>query len=100
MRAATVAGLLEPVAQANVSTPSGPVKSAVYHLMLQLGSQLDRPSDPIAILAHTVPEVLGGEVLIGLDVLRQGKLVLYGPENRYELILPRTAEPTPRTPNS
>ena len=29
------------------------------------------------------------EMLIGLDVLWQGKLTLYGPDKRFELILPR-----------
>ena len=31
-------------------------------------------------------------MLIGLDVLWQGKLILYGPEKRFELILPRGAK--------
>lgn len=31
-------------------------------------------------------------MLIGLDVLWQAKLIFYGPERRFELILPREAK--------
>lgn len=78
-----------------MTTASGQVDSVVYHLELQFGLTLDRLPHPISVRAHSTPAVLDAELLIGLDVLRQGKLVLYGPENRYELTLPRTANPSP-----
>ena len=62
----------------------------MYYLMLQLGYRQDRPPDPISVRAHSVPEVLGAEMLAGLDVPRLGELVLFGPDGRYELILPRS----------
>lgn len=80
---------LEPVRHAQLQTASGETRSAVYSLVLQLGWKLDRPPDPIPVSAHAAE--MGVEVLIGLDVLRQGELILYGPEERFELILPRGA---------
>ena len=35
------------------------------------------------------------EVLVGLDVLRLGRLMLNGPSGEYELFLPRAARPVP-----
>ena len=83
--------LLEPVAYVTLHSASGESRSAVHHLSLQLASQQDRPPDPISVRAQAVPEVIGAEILIGLDVLRLGEFVLFGPDSRYELILPRTA---------
>ena len=80
--------LLEPVGQERLETASGAMQSAVYHITLRLGWKQDSPPDPIQVSAHAA-EVTGAEVLIGLDVLWQGKLILYGPEKRFELILPR-----------
>ena len=73
---------------ATLHTASGVSQSAVYSLTLHLGKQQENPPDPIPVTAF-VAEVLGAEVLIGLDVLRRGELILYGPEERFELILPR-----------
>ena len=71
--------LLEPVAYTTLHAASGESRSAVHYLSLQLDWRQDRP-----------PEVLGAEILIGLDVLRLGELALFGPDSRYELILPRS----------
>ncbi len=94
IRSSSVRGLLlEPVEQTTLSTASGQVESAVYHLSLQFGLTLEHLPDPIPVFAYAAPEVLGAELLIGLDVLRLGEFVIYGPDNRYELILPRTTKP-------
>lgn len=87
--------LLEPVDHMTLHSASGESRSAVHHLLLQIDSQQDRPPDPISVRAQAVPAVLGAEILIGLDVLRLGEFVLFGPDSRYELILPRTARPVP-----
>ena len=81
--------LLEPVAYTTLHAASGESRSAVHYLSLQLDWRQDRPPDPIPVRAQAVPEVLGAEILIGLDVLRLGELALFGPDSRYELILPR-----------
>lgn len=86
--------LLQPLEQGTLSTASGQVKSAVYHLELQFGATLEHPPDPIPVRTYAAPEVLGAELLIGLDVLRLGQLFLFGTENRYELFLPRTSNPS------
>ncbi len=91
IRTSTARGLLlEPVEQTTLATASGPVESAVYHLSLQFGLTLDQLPAPIPVFASAAPEVLGAELLIGLDVLRRGELTVYGPDDRYELILPRS----------
>ena len=81
--------LLEPVERTTLHTAAGGSESAVYYLTLQLGAEQERPPDPISVRAYAAPEVLGAEMLIGLDVLRLGELALFGPDSRYELILPR-----------
>ena len=80
--------LLEPVRHAKLRTASAEVQSAVYHLTLKLGWYLDSPPDPISVFAHTAAN-LEVDALIGLDVLRKGELVLYGPAEQFELVLPR-----------
>lgn len=85
--------LLEPVAYTTLHTASGESKSAVYEVVLQLGCTQDHPPDPIPVRAYAAPEVLGAEMLVGLDVLRLGELVVFGPDDRYELILPRRPSP-------
>ena len=80
--------LLEPVEHTTLHTASGGSQSAVYYLTVQLGAGQERPPDPISVRAYAAPEVLGAEMLIGLDVLRLGELVLFGPDGRYELFLP------------
>ena len=81
---------LDPVRYAPLTTASGERRSAVYHLTVQLACDQGRPPDPISVFAHEAL-VTGAEMLIGLDVLRKGKLILDGPSNRYELMLPRSA---------
>ena len=80
--------LLEPVRRETLMTASGPRDSGIYYLTLQLGPREEHPPDPISVLAYDAT-VAGAELLIGLDVLTHGKLVIDGPNRRYELILPR-----------
>ena len=83
--------LLEPVRHTTLNTASGESPSAIYFLTLQLGAGQEGPPDPISVSAYSIPEVLGAEMLIGLDVLRLGEFVMFGPDGRYELMLPRRA---------
>lgn len=83
---------LDPVRYVPLHTASGEERSAVYHLTVQLGWSDDSPPDPIPVFAHEVV-VAGAEMLIGLDVLRRGEFVLFGPDSRYELFLPRMVRP-------
>lgn len=81
--------LFAPVGRTSVANTSGVVRSVVYSLSLQFGLALDRLPKPIEVSAPCVQGILdGAELLIGLDVVRQGILVVNGPESRYELILP------------
>lgn len=80
--------LLEPVREALLQTASGERLSAVYPLTLTLGWRQDWPPDPIPVTAHTA-DIVGADLLIGLDVLRWGRFTLDGPNNRFELLLPR-----------
>lgn len=82
---------LDPVRYVPLHTASGEKPSAVYHLTVQLGWSDDHPSDPIPVFAHEAV-VTGAEMLVGLDVLRKGRFALDGPNDRYELFLPRAAE--------
>jgi len=56
--------------------------------MLHLGYRSDNPPDPIRVTAYDA-NVTGAEVLVGLDVLRRGRLILDGPKGEYDLFLPR-----------
>ena len=80
---------LDPVRYAPLTTAAGEKRSAVYHLTVQLAWDQDHPPDPISVFANEAI-VTGAEMLIGLDVLRKGKLILDGPSDRYDLILPRS----------
>ena len=82
--------LLEPLGRAMMHTAAGERQTAIYYVTLRLGWKQDRPPDPIPVRAYSV-EVTGADVLVGLDVLRQGELVLNGPDARVELFLPRGA---------
>ena len=87
--------LLRPAGQGGLHSSSGLRMSPNYAVTLQLAWKLEYPPDPIPVnKAYTLPEVLGAELLIGLDVLRLGELVVYGPDNRYELTLPRSTKPS------
>lgn len=80
--------LLDPVVRNSVSGTAGTVECPVYNLSLQFGFRLDRLPAPIEVFAPALQEILNAELLIGLDVLRHGRLTVYGPENRFELLLP------------
>ena len=86
--------LLRPAGQGRMHSSSGLSLSRNYAVTLQLAWKLEHPPDPIPVSSAYEMQVLGSsEVLIGLDVLRLGKLVIYGPDDRYELTLPRSATP-------
>ncbi|MCE2512397.1 MAG: hypothetical protein J4F50_07550 [Acidimicrobiia bacterium] len=86
--------LLEPTRREDLATASGPRQSGIYYLMLQVGWREGQPPAPIPVTAYDA-EVMGAEVLVGLDVLRHGRLVLRGPEGQFELFLPPTARTDP-----
>ncbi len=75
-----------------LQTALGDDRVAVYSVTLQLAWRQDRPPDPISVHVLGTSQVLGAEILIGLDVLRLGRLVLFGPDSRYELFLPRSTD--------
>lgn len=81
--------LLEPLHRERLITASEPRDSGIYYLTLQLGALENHRPDPISVLAYDAT-VTGAELLIGLDVLRRGKLIVDGPNSGYELFLPRT----------
>lgn len=86
--------LLRPAGQGRLHSSSGLSLSPNYAVTLQLAWKLEHPPDPIPVRkAYALPEVLGAELLIGLDVILEGELVIYGPDDRYELILPRSRKP-------
>lgn len=82
--------LLDPIGYGPVHSALGRSESPIFAVTIQLAWKLQHRPDPIPVNANVLPEILGADVLIGLDVLRLGKLVVFGPENRYELMLPRT----------
>jgi hypothetical protein len=86
--------LLDPLAKATLRTASGERSSVAYPVRLRLGWREDRPPEPISIRAY-VAEIADVDLLVGLDVLRQGEFVLYGPDGRFELALPRGPESQP-----
>lgn len=86
--------LLEPLQPETLITASGPRESGIYDLALLLGPREEYPPDPISVLAYDAT-VMGAELLVGLDVLRHGRLTLDGPKGVYELFLPRTARSAP-----
>lgn len=82
---------LDPVRYDLLHTASGGKRGGVFNITVQLGWDQGRPPDPISVFAHEVA-VVGAEVLIGLDVLRFGTLLVDGPNYRYELLLPKSAD--------
>lgn len=85
--------MLDPIGHGTVHSAGGLSGSPIFAVTIQLAWKQEQRPDPIPVSAYVLPRVLGAEVLIGLDVLRQGELVLFGPDSRYELMLPRTIFP-------
>ena len=83
--------LLEPIAHEWLHTASAKFLNPVYYLDVQPGWNLDSPPSPIPLRLHALSEVLGAEMLVGLDVLRDGEFVMHGPDRRFELLLPPAA---------
>ena len=86
--------LLEPLQMETLITASGPRESGIYDLTLQLGPREEHSPDPLSVLAYDAM-VTGAELLVGLDVLRHGRLTLDGPRGECELLLPRDSGPAP-----
>lgn len=61
---------------------------SVYPLSVTIGPELDQRPDPIEVDAPEM-SIEHGILLIGRDVLSRGELVVYGPDSRFELVLPR-----------
>ena len=80
---------IKPVTRYRVNTPSGVEVRDVYQLRVTLGAGLDNPPDPIDVKAPEV-QIAVGTMLIGRDVLGRGELAWYGPDARFEWVLPRS----------
>ena len=85
---------IEPVRDAQLDTAGGDLASEAYAVRVHLGWQQDLPPDPIPLIVYRA-ELDGVDVLVGLDVIRHGKLVVDGLKGEYELLLPRTVRPIP-----
>ena len=71
-----------------VVTATGVSRRHVYPLSVTLGPRTNLPSDPIEVDAPEM-SIEHGVLLIGRDILSRGELVCYGPDRRFELVLPR-----------
>ena len=71
-----------------VVTAAGVSRRHVYPLSVTLGPRIALPPDPIEADAPEM-SIEHGVLLIGRDILSQGELVWYGPDRRFELVLPR-----------
>ena len=80
---------IEPVTRYRINTPSGVEVRDVYQLRVTLGVGLDNPPDPIDVKAPEV-RIAVGTMLIGRDILSRGELAWYGPDGRFEWVLPRS----------
>ena len=72
-----------------VVTAAGVSRRHVYPLSVTLGPTSGLPPDPIEVDAPEM-SIEHGVLLIGRDILSRGELVWYGPDSRFELILPRS----------
>ncbi len=72
-----------------VVTAAGVSRRHVYPLSVTLGPGMDLPPNPIEVDAPEM-SIEHGALLIGRDILSRGELVWYGPDGRFELILPRS----------
>lgn len=70
-----------------VVTATGVSRRNVYPLSVTLRPGLDPPSDPIKVDAPEM-SIEHGDLLIGRDILSRGELAWYGPDGRFELVLP------------
>lgn len=71
-----------------VVTAAGIHRRHVYPLSVTIEPDLDPRPDPIEVDAPEM-SIEHGILLIGRDVLSRGELVVYGPDARFELVLPR-----------
>ena len=85
---------LEPVGDAQLYTADGDCPTKAYAVTVQVGWQLHLPPSPIPLVVYRAAPA-GVDVLVGLDVLRYGRLTLDGPKGEYELLLPRDSGSAP-----
>lgn len=71
-----------------VNTAAGSVHRGVYPITVTVGWDSENPPDAIDIQVIAMG-IRGVDMLIGRDVLRLGELVWYGPDARFEWVLPR-----------
>ena len=76
-----------PIGRNRVRTPAGLMDRPVYAITVTVGSDLPVSADPIDLDVIEV-DIEGAHMLIGRDVLSRGELVWYGPDARFELVLP------------
>ena len=71
-----------------VVTAAGVSRRHVYPLRATLGPGLDLSPDAVEVDAPEM-RIEHGDLLIGRDILSRGELIWYGPDSRFELVLPR-----------
>ena len=71
-----------------VTTAAGSVHRGAYPITVTFGWNSENPPDALdlQVIAMGIRHV---DMLIGRDVLRRGELVWYGPDARFEWVLPR-----------
>ena len=72
-----------------VVTAAGVGRRRVYPLSVTLGPGMNLPPDPIEVDAPEM-SIEHGVLLIGRNILNRGELVWYGPDGRFELVLPQS----------
>lgn len=71
-----------------VNTAAGSVHRGVYPMTVTMGWNSESPPEAIDLQVIAMG-IRGVDMLVGRDVLRFGELVWYGPDARYEWVLPR-----------
>lgn len=72
-----------------VTTAAASVNRGVYPTTVTLGWNSENPPDAIDLQVIAMG-IRGVDMLVGRDVLSHGELVWYGPDGRFELVLPRS----------
>ena len=85
---------LEPVSDAQLYTADRGRPTKAYAVTVHVGWNAHSPPDPIPLIVYGASPS-GVDLLIGLDVIRRGRLNLDGPKGMYELFLPRSV-PAPQ----
>ena len=72
-----------------VTTAAGSVNRGVYPVTVTLGWNSSRPPDAIDLQVIAMG-IKGADMLLGRDILSRGELAWYGPDGRFEWVLPRS----------